>query len=433
MTLFMPTADVTARRDILTLDSGDDAFIARRISLTSLSGSALTGTGSDHLLRMHGLLSGTTYGIDLGTRSATGNRVEIAATGDVLAAFMAVMLRGSSTLTNAGQITGSAYGIGLQTGTGSGAWLQNSGSIGGGDIAVLRGGAVDRAPITLINEGHIWGGIAYDGLDTSTGKDTVINRGILTGDVLLGGGDDRFENIGGWFEGIARGEAGNDTFLPGDQAETLSGGSGFDMLDFGGAETGITLALNGSLTATGRAAGDVLSGFEGILGSDQADHLRGNRAANLLVGQGGDDRLEGSAGRDTLQGGDGIDTLSGGTGDDRLSGNLGRDWLSGGSGADSFVLNSLAERGDRITDFSAADSLRLAASLLPGHGTGALSAAAFRISSGNSALDANDRLIFRQGDATLWLDSDGAGGAAPVLLFDLQNGASLTADQILLF
>ncbi|MBL8562479.1 MAG: hypothetical protein JNN06_09375 [Gemmobacter sp.] len=409
----MPTADVTARRDILALDSGDDAFITRRISLTSLSGSALTGAGSDHLLRIHGLLSGTTYGIDLGTRSATDNRIEIAATGDVLAAFMALMLRGSSTLLNAGQITGSAYGIGLQTGTGSGAWVQNTGSIAGGEIAVLRGGAADRAPITLINEGHIWGGIAYDGLDSSTGQDNVLNRSILTGDVLLGGGDDRFENIGGWFEGIARGEAGNDIFLPGDQAERLDGGKGFDTLDFTSAATGITLALDGSLTATGRAAGDSLTGFEAILGSAQGDHLRGNRAANLLAGQGGDDRLEGGKGRDTLQGGDGADTLS------------------GGAGADRFLLNSQSEAGDRITDFSGADRIGLAASLLPGQGSGALDPAAFRI--GPAALDADDRLIFRPSDATLWLDRDGAGGAAPILLLDLQDGAQLGAHQIFLF
>ena len=413
MTLFMPTADVTARRDILVLDTGDDAFIARRISLTSLSGSAVTGAGSDHLLRVHGLLSGTTYGIDLGSRSATGNRVEIAPTGDVLAAFMAVMLRGTSTLVNAGQITGSAYGIGLQTGTGSGAWLHNSGSIGGGDIAILRGGAADRAPITLINEGHIWGGIAYDGLDSSTGKDTVVNRSILTGDVLLGGGDDRFDNIGGWFEGIARGEAGNDTFLPGDQAERLDGGKGFDTLDFSSAPTGITLALDGSLTATGRAAGDTLTGFEAILGSAQADHLRGNRAANLLVGNDGNDRLEGGKGRDTLQGGAGADTLT------------------GGAGADTFVLNSLTEAGDRITDFAAQDRLHLSVNLLPGAEPGALDPAAFRL--GSAALDADDRLIYRQSDGTLWLDQDGAGGAAALLLLDLQDGATLRPGHILLF
>lgn len=413
MTLFMPTADVTARRDILALETGDDAFITRRISLTSLSGSAVTGAGSDHLLRIHGLLSGTTYGIDLGSRSATGNRVEIAATGDVLAAFMAVMLRGTSSLINAGQITGSAYGIGVQTGRGDGTWLHNSGSITGGDIAILRGGAADRAPITLINEGHIWGGIAYDGLDSSTGKDSVVNRSILTGDVLLGGGDDRFDNIGGWFEGIARGEAGNDTFLPGDQAERLDGGKGFDTLDFSSAPTGITLALDGSLTATGRAAGDTLTGFEVLLGSAQADHLRGNRAANLLVGNDGDDRLEGGKGRDTLQGGAGDDTLT------------------GGAGADTFVLNSLTDAGDRITDFAAQDRLHLSASLLPGAEPGALDPATFRL--GSAALDADDRLIYRQSDGTLWLDQDGAGGAAALLLLDLQDGATLRPGQILLF
>lgn len=424
MTVFMPTADVTARRNILALQPGDDAFIARAISLTSLSGSAITGNGSGHLLRIHGQLSGTTYGIDLGIRSSTGNRIEIAATGDILAAFMAVMLRGAGVIHNLGQITGSAYGIGLQTGRGIGAWVENIGSITGGDIAILRGGASDRAAITITNTGHIWGETAFDGLDTSRGQDTILNRGVLTGNVLLGGGADLFDNIDGWFEGIARGEAGNDTFRPGDQTETLDGGKGFDTLDFSSAASGIKLALDGNFMATGRAAGDRLTGFEAVLGSAHADHLRGNRAANLLDGQGGDDRLEGGAGRDTLSGGDGADTLIGGTA---------RDILSGGGGDDTFLFHRQVDFGDQITDFGGGDRIGIAASLLPGHAPGALAATAFRSGLGRGAQDADDRLIFRTSDSTLWLDRDGRGGAAPILLADLQDGEALTLEQIFLF
>ena len=445
MPALMPTTDVTRRGTILTLDTGWDAYITRRISLTSNSGAAIKAEGSDHLIRVQGLLSGTTYGIDMGGgRNATGNVLEVKAQGDVLAAFMAVLLRGTANLVNSGEITGSAYGLGLQTGArGAGDWVQNYGSITGGETAILRHSPRDRADITVVNQGHIWGGdLAYDGLGGSKGRDTLLNRGVLTGDVALGGGEDRFDNIGGWLEGEVRGGAGRDTFLPGDQAETLRGGAGFDMLDFTGSPEGLRLALDGSLTATGRTAGDRYSGIEGIRGSDSgADHLRGDARANLLEGQGSADRLEGRAGADTLIGGAGIDTLTGGAG---------RDLLTGGAGADSFVFANLTEGGDRITDFgTGADRILVdpGATILPpapapspappvftfaSGGASPLSAHLFHSGTSNAAADSADRFVFRIPDATLWYDPDGSGARAPILLADLQDGAALTAAHIFL-
>ena len=446
MPALMPTTNVTRRGTVLTLEDGWDAFITRRITLTSNSGAALKAEGSDHLIRVHGYLSGTTYGIDMGAgRNATGNVLEVNAQGDVLAAFMAVLMRGTSRLVNSGEITGSAFGLGLQTGAkGPGDWVQNYGSITGGDTAILRHSARDSADITVVNQGHIWGGdLAYDGLAGSKGRDTILNRGVLTGDVALGGGEDRFDNIGGWLEGEVRGGAGRDTFLPGDQAETFRGGAGFDMLDFTISPEGLRLALDGSLTATGRATGDRYIGIEGMRGSDSgADHLRGNARTNLLEGQGGADRLEGRAGADTLIGGAGNDTLTGGTG---------RDVLTGGAGADSFVFANLAEAGDRITDFGlGADRILvdLGATILPPAptpipvpppivtlatgGASPLPAHLFHSGTSNAAADSADRFVFRIPDATLWYDPDGSGARAPILLADLQDGAALTAAHIFL-
>ncbi len=45
----------------------------------------------------------------------------------------------------------------------------------------------------------------------------------------------------------------------------------------------------------------------------------------------------------------------------------------------------------------------------------------------NQAAEGDDRFIFRTGDTTLWFDSDGRGGAGPVLIADLQDGAKLSA------
>ena len=434
MTVFMPTFDVTNRGTILRLASGDDAWIARAISLTSLSGTAIKGAGSDHLLRVNGLISGTTYGIDLGAgRGSFGNRLEIRAEGDVLGSFMAVMLRGSGAqLHNAGEMTGSAYGLGLQTGNRLGAWVLNDGVIHGGDIAILRHSALDRARVDLVNTGTIWGGeAAYDGLGQVRGIDALTNRGVITGDVLLGGGADLFDNVDGWLEGVVFGEAGNDLFRPGLQSEVFRGGAGFDMLDFSSGP-GLRVALDRTVPGSGRAAGDSYVGIEGIRGSALGhDTLRGNGAANRLEGQGGHDHLSGAAGADSLLGGAGNDTLIGGSGADRLT---------GGAGADAFVFNTLSERGDSLTDFSAADRIEIGfavnlVSIVPAAaalGPTALPAHALRSGAGNGAADADDRFIFRTTDTTLWFDADGTGAAAPVLLADLQAGAMITAGQIIL-
>jgi hypothetical protein len=63
---------------------------------------------------------------------------------------------------------------------------------------------------------------------------------------------------------------------------------------------------------------------------------------------------------------------------------------------------------------------------------GVLAAAQFQIRNDNRAQDANDRFIFRTGDATLWFDSNGSATGGLTMLADLQTGAVMTAADILL-
>ena len=70
-----------------------------------------------------------------------------------------------------------------------------------------------------------------------------------------------------------------------------------------------------------------------IEGSSSSDQIFGGLGADEIRGSGGDDSLYGGGGRDTIFGGGGADTLS------------------GGKGRDTFVINSLDEVGDTITDF----------------------------------------------------------------------------------
>jgi len=79
----------------------------------------------------------------------------------------------------------------------------------------------------------------------------------------------------------------------------------------------------------------------------------------VKVGTWGNDAISGTSGDDTLYGRSGNDTLNGGAGNDLLRGGTGMDVLTGGAGADHFIFTSLADRGDRITDFAPAQGDRI--------------------------------------------------------------------------
>ena len=140
--------------------------------------------------------------------------------------------------------------------------------------------------------------------------------------------------------------------------------------------------------------------------------MTGDNLANWLFGDGGNDVLSGGAGNDTLEGGTGVDRLTGGLGSDIFRFGLG-------------------EGSDRISDFHNVtgdnDRFQIAG---VGLATGQISAGQFRARADNVAQDGNDYFIFRTTDATLWFDSDGNGGAAAVMLADLQAAAVVTYQDI---
>lgn len=97
-----------------------------------------------------------------------------------------------------------------------------------------------------------------------------------------------------------------------------------------------------------------------LVGTNQADLIRGFAGNDRLIGRGGDDVLEGRAGVDRLIGGDGNDRLLGGVGNDILiggggndilNGEVGNDKLRGGSGQDTFTFTKNNEGQDTILDF----------------------------------------------------------------------------------
>ena len=168
-------------------------------------------------------------------------------------------------------------------------------------------------------------------VDLDLGKNTSIDVNPTSGDDALSlkapgtvDGLAGHDNLTGSFgNDHLSGGAGNDTLEGGDGRDTLAGGSGTDELSYASRDTGTGVSVNLGSGYTGRgAAGDQISGFEHLTGTDiagSADFLTGTRGDNVLRGLAGNDRLDGGRGDDTLDGGSGRDILVGGSGADELS------------------------------------------------------------------------------------------------------------------
>ena len=130
--------------------------------------------------------------------------------------------------------------------------------------------------------------------------------------------------VGGSGKDKLYGQAGNDSILGGDGADTLSGGKGNDKL----------------------------------YGQNGNDSLVGGDGADILSGGSGNDTIYGNAGNDSILGGAGADKLYGGAGNDTLTGGKGNDSLWGNAGKDTFVYAS-GDGKDVISGFENDDMLKI--------------------------------------------------------------------------
>jgi Ca2+-binding RTX toxin-like protein len=196
---------------------------------------------------------------------------------------------------------------------------------------VTGGGGAD----TLVDSCSAGCGFPMHG---GAGNDTLQGRSIDggAGDDTLTGGPRRDSIVGGGGNDTLSGAKANDDLTPGRGDDTVDGGAGLDIVGFSShPPTGVTADLR-----TGVATGDgtdTLTNVEGLLGSEEDDHLSGDSSANRFDGFGGGDVILGRAGADKLSeccSGSGSDHLYGGPGRDRLSGGDGDDFLRGGTGKD---------------------------------------------------------------------------------------------------
>jgi Ca2+-binding RTX toxin-like protein len=126
------------------------------------------------------------------------------------------------------------------------------------------------------------------------------------------------------------GGPGADTFVGGDEADTVS---------YAGHALPVTADPDG-------VPGDDGQGAEGdTIGSD-VENLTGGDGGDVLIGGDGPNVLDGGPGDDSLTGGDSADNLRGGDGNDWLDGDVGNDASFGGDGNDIWLADATLDGGD---------------------------------------------------------------------------------------
>jgi len=157
-------------------------------------------------------------------------------------------------------------------------------TLNGGQELLLRI-LVDRAAFG--GDDELFGGIGNDTLEGGYGDDLL--DGGSGNDILIGG-------------------AGDDVLRGGSGQDTLDGGEGIDTADHSNIGVGVTVNL-GAGTASYGMVNETLTDIENVIGSAQADTIRGDGGVNVIEAGAGDDTITWTGGEDTYNGGDGNDTV----------------------------------------------------------------------------------------------------------------------------
>ncbi|WP_439401889.1 autotransporter outer membrane beta-barrel domain-containing protein [Bradyrhizobium sp. DASA03068] len=236
--------NISAGRNALFIAAGDSISITSRGDLTARdTGIAATGLGVgvnsvgniavSHGSGMYivgqaavgvtsrGNISATDYGIFAGMLNVFGYFTTVDSAGDIVSSagegIHAVTIAGVTSVTSRGTISAFADGIRADapgnvtvnsTGTVSSASGNAIYASGGGNLEVTASGGVvsgalagirlDGGATNTVSIGataRIMGGL--DAVLASTGNDTVNNSGIVSGNVVLGGGNNAFNNLSG--------------------------------------------------------------------------------------------------------------------------------------------------------------------------------------------------------------------------------------------
>jgi Ca2+-binding RTX toxin-like protein len=146
-----------------------------------------------------------------------------------------VIYGSNSVVRNHGQLGGGTNAISLYgDDTGTTSRLFNTGLIvteSPSTGAIYRNGDEN---FRLVNDGRIMAKSEYtfDGTDSS-GRQTIINRGLMDNDIRFGSANDVYDGAGGRIIGAVNGGVGNDRLTGGARFDQLSGDEGRDVLTGG--------------------------------------------------------------------------------------------------------------------------------------------------------------------------------------------------------
>ncbi len=236
------------------------------------TGDMIAGSDVIRFAGTNGILQQVT---NTGTLSAQG------ATGAGISA-----MSGGLFLNNAGSIL-SALGDAVQLSSGATATVNrivNSGTLS--TASILFSKAINLASdIDLVtNTGSIIGGI-----DLGDGDNQIVNRGLIEGNLIALGGNDRIDLRGGTLWGTVSSGAGRDTVLGSAGEDVITGGGGADSLSGkAGADAFVYKAIGDSgLAANAR---DVIADFRhrvdviDLSAIDAQSGIAGDQAFQLVTG-----------------------------------------------------------------------------------------------------------------------------------------------------
>ena len=284
--------------------------------------------------------------------------------------------------------------------------IDNRGNAGASGELIYGGDDDDLIQLSQFGSETAFGGDGIDTIDTSafngqyildlnTGITNFSERAFEFENAVLGDGADSVTGTSA--NNTIDSGGGDDTIEGGAGADSMDGGTGGDTLSYEGSSGGVDVDLGTNSAAGGDAAGDVIAGFEHLIGSDSSDNLTGEGSDNSIRGLAGADTIESLAGNDTVEGGAGADSMDGGSDEDTLS------YESSSAGVTVSLSSGSASGGDAAGDMFS-DFENLIGSALNDVLTGDGQANALTGLSGNDALNGgagNDTLDGGSGNDTL--------------------------------
>ena len=313
----------------IALSAGSAAITLQGGQIFDQNGTAITGADYGYI-QVGGDVAGNIAGIVLGGSGGL-SYIHVGTTGSVEGGIAGFSLSGDCVIVNDGSILGFNQAIHLSINANIS--LENRGVITAGTLPFFTAG------------------VAYAGLG---GVDTVHNSGHISGNVVLGSGNDFYDGRGGDVIGLIDGGNGDDVLVGGAATDMLKddvgnnwlvGGAGDDTITIGNYNTGVSIAFGGE---AGGGPDTSLNDTLGVDGSASTIALNGNyvvdTASNKIVAwiQGFENVVATSQN----------DTIIGTAGSNVIDGYSGADWLVGNGGNDRFVFNFASQSGSTVADFS---------------------------------------------------------------------------------